>query len=401
MTFSKLRRRFLLGGALVAAAATVVACSSGSSTGSSESSSSVTGGDSSTSSAAAESETTSASAEDTNTASSGDNEATLDLFSSMTPRDGATPVDTSKFKTDKTDLTIGYVGFGLVNSWRVQALGSVKQAAEKLGVKLVITDAGGDATKQISDAEDVLARGVDALLISPVAPDAVVPVLEKATASGIPVIVWGSDVNTDDITSRVVSDDKYFGEQGAEQLIKDMGGTGKVIMLRGIAGNSVEQARYDGAASTLKQAGIEIVGEDYGDWAYDKGKKIAENLIAAHPDINGIWSSGAEMTRGAIDAMNEAGLPLVPMSGENQNGFLKLAAKVGLKTSGPVFPTWQGPEALKLAVRALHGEAIDNAYLVKPPTVTDAEAAAIADVSDDYWVEDYLTLPEIKEIFPN
>lgn len=328
-------------------------------------------------------------------------EAALELFEGMTPADGAVEVDTSRYATDKADLVIGYVDMGLVNSWRVQALGSAQQVADELGVELVPTDAGGDATKQISDAEDLLASGVDALLVSPVAPDAIAPIVERAYQSGIPVIVWGSEINTDQYTSKVVSDDEYFGFAGAERLVSDLGGEGKVIMLRGIAGNSTETARYDGAIAAFEGTDIEIIAEEYGDWAFDQGKSITENLLAAHPEIDGVWSSGAAMTRGAIEAFQEAGRPLVPMSGENLNGYFKVAADLGLQTSAPQFPTWQAPEAVKLAVRALRGLPVQDYYLLKPPAITDIEGRVLPDVSDDYWVEDYLSEDQILEIFPN
>jgi ribose transport system substrate-binding protein len=325
-------------------------------------------------------------------------EAALELFADMTP---AVDVDTSRYATDKTDLKIGYVDMGLVNSWRVQALGSAKQVAEQLGVELIPTDAGGDATKQISDAEDILASGVDALLVSPVSPESIAPIVERAYDSGIPVIVWGSEISTDKYTSKVVSDDEFFGYAGGKQLAEDLGGTGKVIMLRGIAGNSTETARYEGAVRAFEGTDIEIVAEEYGDWAFDQGKSITENLLAAHPQIDGVWSSGAAMTRGAIEAFQEAGRPLVPMSGENLNGYFKVAVDVGLKTSAPQFPTWMAPEAVKLAVRALTGMPMKDYYLLQPPAIVDIEGRVLPDVSDDYWVEDYLTNEQILEIFPN
>lgn len=328
-------------------------------------------------------------------------EPALELFEGMTPAEGAVEVDTSEYATDKADLTIGYVDMGLVNSWRVQALGSAQQVADELGVELIPTDAGGDATKQISDAEDILARGVDALLVSPVAPDTIAPIVERAYASGIPVIVWGSEINTDQYTAKVVSDDEYFGFAGAEQLVKDLNGQGKVIMLRGIAGNSTETARYEGAIAAFEGTDIEIIAEEYGDWAFDQGKSITENLLAAHPQIDGVWSSGAAMTRGAIEAFQEADRPLVPMSGENLNGYFKVAAELGVKTSAPQFPTWQAPEALKLAVRALRGLPVDDYYLLKPPAIVDIEGRVLTDISDDYWVEDYLSEEQVLEIFPN
>ena len=323
------------------------------------------------------------------------------LHADMTPAEDATTVDTSGYAKDGP-YTIGYAGFGLLNSWRVQAFESTKMLAENLGVDLRITDAGGDATKQISDTEDLLAQGVDALIISPVASEPLAPIVERASGLGIPVVVWGSDVATDQYMSKIVADDLFFGYAGGKKLVEDMGGSGKVIMLRGIAGNSVEQARYDGAIAAFEKYGdnIEIVGEEFGSWAFDQGKAITETFLAANPQIDGVWASGAAMTRGAIEAFQEADRDLVPMSGENLNGFIKLWADLDLASSGPQFPTWQGPEALKVALRALQGEPVMSSYLLKPEPITDAAAAAQADISDDYWVEQYLTDAEVERVFP-
>ncbi len=331
----------------------------------------------------------------------GSNLTSAELHADMTPAEDATEVDTSRYAKEGPYI-VGYAGFGLLNSWRVQAFESTKILAENLNIDLRITDAGGDATKQISDTEDLLAQSIDALIISPVASEPLAPIVERASGLDIPVVVWGSDVSTNRYTAKIVADDFFFGYSGGKKLVADMGGSGKVIMLRGIAGNSVEQARYDGAIAAFEKYGdnIEIVGEEFGSWAFDQGKAITETFLAANPVIDGVWASGAAMTRGAIEAFQEAGRDLVPMSGENLNGFIKLWAELELASSGPQFPTWQGPEALKVAVRALQGKSVMSSYLLKPAPITDAAAAALPNISDDYWVEQYLTDAEIEGVFP-
>ncbi len=355
----------------------------------------------SSSSQSAGTATTASSATTTSTVAKACTSPALQLFGGMTPAASATAVDTTKFKSKKDHFKVAYIDFGPVNSWRVQAAGSARQVAAQLGVDLIVTDAQGDATKQIADAEDALAQGVDAMLISPVSPEGVAPVIEKASLTGIPVIVWGSDAKTDKYTAKVLADDYTFGYEGGKKLAADIGGKGKkVIMLRGIAGNSVELARYNGAATALKEAGVVIASEAYGDWAEAKGKSITQNLLATYPKIGGIWSSGAAMTEGAMAAFKDAGKKLVPMSGENLNSFMQIALAAGLKTSAPQFPTWQGPEALKLAVRSLCGLGISNSYLLKPPAITDMKTSVKPDLSGDYWVENYLTDDQVKVIFP-
>ena len=327
--------------------------------------------------------------------------ATLTLFRDMTPADGAELVDTADFKKDG-DVTLGFSDWSTVNTWRVQARGEAEILARNLGVEMKVTDANNDANKQIADVEDLLAQGIDALVVTPGSSEALGPTIERAADTGIPVIVWSTAPGTDKYTAEVHADDPFFGVAGMEQLAKDMGGRGKLIGLRGIAGISVETDRWNGMQEVLaKYPEIELVGSDYGDWALDKGKQVTQNLLAAHPQIDGVWSSGAAMTVGAIEAFQEADRPLPPMSGEHLNSFLKLWQELGLKSVAPVYPTWQGAEAVKLALIALRGEPIARNYLLKPPPITNEGLAAAVkpDLPDDYWVEGYLTDDEVREIF--
>ncbi|MGH9118359.1 MAG: ABC transporter substrate-binding protein [Acidimicrobiales bacterium] len=320
----------------------------------------------------------------------------------MTPAPDSTAVDTAQFETDTATLSIGFSDISLVNTWRIQLRRTAELVADELGVDLRVTDAGGDPNKQVADVEDLLAQGIDALVITPVAPEPLAPVIERAYDSGIPVIIFSTEADTDKFTSQVLADDRHFGEVGAQGIVDAMGEEGNVIMLRGIAGVSVEQLRYDGAISVFDQyPGINIVGEEFADWAYDKGKAATETLLAAHPDLDGVWSSGADMTRGAIDAFEEAGRDLVPMSGEHNNGFLRTWQELDLASVAPVYPSWQGAEAIKVAVLALRGAPIESSYLIQPDPITDDTLGdwIEPDLSDDYWVEQYLTDEQIQQIF--
>lgn len=327
---------------------------------------------------------------------------TVTLFRDMTPAPGAAMVDTSAFKMEGTPV-LGFSDWSLVNTWRVQARRSAEMVAKNLGAEMKVTDANGDATKQIADVEDLMGQGIDALIISPGSSEALGPTIERVFDSGIPVIVWSTAPGTEKYTAEVHADDAYFGVAGMQQVAKDMGGRGNLIGLRGVAGVNVETERWNGMQEVLaKYPEITLVGSDYGDWAYDKGKAVAENLLSAHPEIDGVWSSGAAMTVGAIEAFQDAGRPLPPMSGEHLNSFLKLWQELGMQSVGPVYPTWQAPEAVKLALLALQGEPIARNYLLKPPPITNANLAEVVkpDLSDDYWVEGYLTDAEVQEIFP-
>jgi ribose transport system substrate-binding protein len=107
-------------------------------------------------------------------------------------------VDTTEYQKEGP-YKIGFSNISVVNSWRVQMVEELKHEAalHPEVAELYITDAGGDINKQIADIEDLLAKGIDALLVTPASPTALVPVIEEAYESGIPVIVFNSALDGD------------------------------------------------------------------------------------------------------------------------------------------------------------------------------------------------------------
>ena len=304
-------------------------------------------------------------------------------------------VDTSAFKKDGP-YTIGFANISVVNTWRVQMVHELEQAADKAGVTLYTTDAGGDSAKQVSDIQDLLARGVDALLVSPGSSTATNAVTKKAIADGIPVIIFNAEVEGDDaFTAFVGSNAEDFGYTIGKWLVNELNGQGNIIILDGMAGNLINQQREDGlrkAIAELPDGGknINILATYYADWAYDKGKQSAEQALAAYPDIDGVFSQGGDMTRGALEAFKAAGRELVPMTGEDNNGFLKLWKKYqpeGFKSIAASEPTWQSAVALQTAIDALEGTPVQKYNYIPIPTITDSDIDQYVKMnySDSYW----------------
>ncbi len=366
------------------------------------------GSSSSTSSSSAAGGSSSAAASGSAGADAG---GSIPLYSGMALSAASSDVDTSKYKSDVSNPKIGYASLNLVNSFQVQRSKAAELVAKEYGAELITTNANNDANTQVSNIEDLLAQGVNALVVSPVNSDSLTPVLRRAAQANIPVIVEGTDVQSSDVLSRVFSTNDTFGATAAKGLCDLMGGKGKVVMLRGIAGVQAETERYDAGKAEMEKCGLEVEGEAYGDWNYAGGQTAAETLVAQFPEIDGVWSSGSEMTRAAIDVFEAKGRPLVPMTGECENGFLQIWQDKGLKAVAPIFPTWQTPEAVKLALKALRGEPIKASYSLELPAITDENVDQFANASlpKDWWsdgvvgsdgkLENYLTPDQVKTIF--
>lgn len=306
---------------------------------------------------------------------------------------------------DKFD--IGYDIYFGGNSWSVQLVKEFEAEAGKQADKVSVTYTESElkADKQVANVEDLITKGVDAIILTPISPTAVIPVLKKAQAKGIKVVLLASKIRSQDYDALVTVDDEDFGKAGAEWLAKALNGKGKIIALNGIAGISVSDERFAGAKAVFAEyPDIEIVSAVDASWDYAQGKVAVSNLLAANPEIDGLWSQGGAMTLGAIDAFQAAQRPLVPMTGEDNNGYLKRWAalrKDGFSSVAPSKPTWLGSEALLIAIKLLEGQKVEKDTTFPPPAITDEtlEKSVRPDLSDSFWVNTRLSDDQVRAAF--
>ena len=305
--------------------------------------------------------------------------------------------------------TIGYDNYFMGNSWSVQLAAEAKAEADKMKdrVTMVYVESAGDTQKQIANIEDLTTKKVDAIITTPLSPTALIPALKAARAAGVKVILLASTIKSPDYDALVTVDDVAYGKTGAEWLVKQLGGKGEIIALNGIAGISVSDDRSKGAKEVFdKNPGIKVVAAVNADWDYAKGKQAVSNLLAANPKIDGIWSQGGAMTLGAIDAFQAAQRPLVPMTGEDNNGYLKrwkaLEGK-GYDSIAVAKPTWLASEALRTAVDLLDGKNVPKDTVLPVPTITKANLDQYVKpgLSDSFWANTRLTDEQVKAVFAN
>ena len=323
---------------------------------------------------------------------------------------GPTPAAATPTSATTGQWTVGIDIYYAENTWSVQAAAETKAAVVRDGSRIkqaFYTDSQGKADKQVSNIEDLIAKHVDGIVLAPIDPTAVVPAIEKAMNAGIKVCLAGARAETTNYTCYVNADDKDFGTVGAQWLADKLGGTGNVIALNGLAGISTSEDRFAGAQEVFaKYPGIKIVGQANADWDYAKGKTAAANLLAANPVIDGVWSQGGEMTRGAIEAFQAANRPLVPMTGEDNNGFLKLwkslvdAKTPGFDAVGCSKPTWLFAQGLDNLLDALDGKLAQKDQIIPTPTITNDTLTQYIrpDMPDALWTNTKLTDDEIRQL---
>jgi len=210
----------------------------------------------------------------------------------------------------KKQWHIAIVPKALTGEYWVRCKKGAEAAAKQFGVKLTFIgpSAETEVDKQIDIVENLITRGVDAIGISPCDGKALVPVIEKAIAKGIPVVTVDSDAKTNKRLAYIGTDNEKAGEIAAKELANLMGGKGKVLIIQGVPGAENLMQRVKGFKRVIaKYPQIKIVSEQACQSDQTKALDITENALTAHPDLGGIFGVNAPGAPGAAQAVKAAG----------------------------------------------------------------------------------------------
>lgn len=257
-------------------------------------------------------------------------------------------------------FVIGFANGYFGNTWRSQFVDDAQQVADKWKKRGIIKDfivqnVNDDVTKQIVQLNSLIDRGVDALLINPVSPEALAPIVKRAKAKGILI------VNVDDPaaykgTYSVCGDHRAFFGMQVKWLAETLKGKGKIVSIQGLAGNSCDKIRRDEMNKILKNyPGIEKLAEVPGGWSETKAQEAMTNFLATYPQIDAVLTQDVQ-AEGIMRAYDIAGKPYPIMTGDYTFGFLrKWAQHPELKTVGVTYNPGIGADAVEIAVRMLMG----------------------------------------------
>ncbi|MCQ8242207.1 ABC transporter substrate-binding protein [Rhizosaccharibacter radicis] len=270
--------------------------------------------------------------------------------------------DTATYKK-APPYVIGFSNAGLGDSWRVVALDEIKQGAQDhkdVIKKLIITDAGHDDAKQVSDVQDLVSQGVDLLIVSANTEKALDPVVTRAMKRGIPVIMLDRRIASDHFVTYVNASDPMMGRLWAQWIVEKLHGKGNIVILAGQAGSSPSENRMNPALEIFKQyPDIHILDTVYSDWSPVKAKQVMQAVIAKYGhSINAVWSAHGLQVPGSIEAFREAGFKPgeIPMhTTADVNGPLKMAVQYKVPMLEVGDPPAQYRLAIGVALKVLSG----------------------------------------------
>jgi len=207
-------------------------------------------------------------------------------------------------------FTVGSVVKNLANEAWAQMTRGQKTIAAKYGVKVDMqaTTTETDTAAQLAIAETMVGKGYKIMVMSPITNVNLAPAVDKAKKAGIPVVNM-NDAQIANADVFVGGNQKDLGAMAAAYMGEKLGGSGKVVLLEGVAGAYSAMQRKAGFLETMKAKypGIEVVATVPADYERQKAMDATANLLNQHPDIQGIFGSNDLEALGAVEAVKNAG----------------------------------------------------------------------------------------------
>lgn len=228
---------------------------------------------------------------------------------------------------DGEEITIGFSQRRIAGSdWYKTLVQGVRDEAERQGVKVEVTDAGGDTVRQISDINTLLSRGVEGLIVNANDPKGIAPALQAAETAGAPVVAVNSNIDESliDKTYCYVAEDqvatgalagKAIAAKVAERF--EPGDTVKMVTIGGYPGDIISDLRDEGfqkgwdeyfAQNPGQEPKVEQLPRKYGEWLPDKALPQMRDVASANPDLDVVYSESDVMHAGIKQALTQSGI---------------------------------------------------------------------------------------------
>ncbi|MGE4266742.1 MAG: ribose ABC transporter substrate-binding protein RbsB [Deferribacterales bacterium] len=258
--------------------------------------------------------------------------------------------------------TVGLVVSTLNNPFFVTLKDGAVGEAKKAGINLIVLDSQNDPAKEIANVEDLLSKGVAAILINPTDSDAVGNAIKMANRAKIPVITLDRGANAGTVVSHIASDNVAGGKMAGQYIAEKLGKKGNVVELEGIPGTSAARDRGKGFNEALKGTSIKVVARQAADFDRTKGLNVMENILQSQPKIDAVFAHNDEMALGAMRAISAAKKNIMVVGFDATDDAVKAVKDGKMAATVAQQPAFIGAKGVETAKAVLEGKKV-QAYV--------------------------------------
>lgn len=244
----------------------------------------------------------------------------------------------------------------------------LQPAIEAKGGELIVLDGQFDQLKQVSDVEDMVQQGVDAIFVIPVDSQGIKPALEACNKAGIPIINVDTLVEDTDLVQAIVASDNFeLGRICARNLAESMGGEGNVAIID----TSWIHSGYDrsvGFQEVMEEyPDINIVQiQDAEDCTTEDAIVVMEGFLQVYDDLDAVFATNDAMGLGCYAAIKSANMTdrIKIVSVDGSERVCELIKEGEYFGSAAQFPKLMGEKAAEVAFALLEGKEFNDSIYV-------------------------------------
>jgi simple sugar transport system substrate-binding protein len=253
----------------------------------------------------------------------------------------------------------------------------IMTAGADAGVELLGNNSQADVTKESEFIDQLIAAGVEAVVMSPVSTEASVAAVERLADAGIPIVCYNtclSDSDSEKYIYALVTTSQFDLGLPVGRLAGEWALKAGIELKLGIHNCNVYEAcqlREDGFIAGIKETGAKFtVVNNQEAFAHDKATQVGTDMLIANPEINLMYAANEGGTVGAVNAVVAAGLQgsTFVMGTDTTNELISMVMDGDILLAvNSQFPQDMGAGAMRAALKAIAGEKIDQ-YLQLVPT---------------------------------
>ncbi|MDE7036686.1 MAG: sugar ABC transporter substrate-binding protein [Lachnospiraceae bacterium] len=289
-----------------------------------------------------------------------------------TPEDNAVskePEENEDIQEEDT-YVFGFSGIDMENPYFITLESAVREVLEKNGYTMITKDPASSPELQITQIQEMIDEGADAVFLSPVDWEKITEALKLLKEAGVRIINVDTQVKEMDyVDAYIGSDNREAGYICGEDLIGRCPDGGKVAILECPTQNSIND-RITGFEEAIAKAekGFEVVAREDTNGEFEKALEASKAIVADYPDVKAIMCGNDQLAVAAKTAVNLASMDTVVIYGVDGSPDIKKELK---KANGQIAgtaaqsPISMGKAAAKTAVNMLNGEEYENEIYVE------------------------------------
>lgn len=289
------------------------------------------------------------------------------------------------------EVVIGYSGPAAGHGW----MSAITQAAQEQGeeledVDLRISEGDNDVNLQISQIEQFINDGVDAIVVLPFDGAALTEVAIDAMEAGIPVVNVDREFSSEFAARTTILGDNYgMGVSAGEYICERLDGDSDAVVaeVAGIDSLPLTQDRSAGFEDALADCGLEVDHRVDGGFSVSEGESAAANLLQAAPEIDALWNHDDDQGVGVLAAIENAGRDEFFMVGGagSANMMREIQDEESVVEATVIYPSTQAADGIRLARLLAQGRAMGDLVQLEVPREIQLYAPVVtADNVDQY-----------------